>query len=161
VWLAGAVGGAAAGAALRWLLARLRRGTVLGVGPLEAATALLTAIGAGLTVGRLGWIGALGMLWLGVFGAALAAVDLRHHRLPDALTLPGFGVALGIVALTAPAHLPRALAAAAVAAAVLAVPALLSPAAMGWGDVKLMLWLGAATGQLSWTALLLAMCAGF
>ncbi|WP_051266370.1 prepilin peptidase [Nakamurella lactea] len=163
---AGAAGlllGASVGLGIRLLLARLRRGAVLPAGPVEAAAALVTAAAA-----VIGWGSPLlGLLcWLGLFGVAVSAVDLRHHRLPDVLTLPGALVTVGVVLITArtataAGSVPRALLAAVVVAAVLAVPALLAPAAMGWGDVKLALALGAATGFVSWQILLIGVCLGF
>ena len=97
---------------------------------------------------------ALGSLWtvaavldappssflLAWFGIVLAMIDLRHHRLPDALTLPlgaallllrfhGLGAAVLSALLFGGAHL---------------AVRRFRPALMGGGDVKLALGLGAA-----------------
>jgi leader peptidase (prepilin peptidase)/N-methyltransferase len=97
---------------------------------------------------------ALGSLWtvaalldapptsylLAWFGVVLAAADLRHHRLPDALTLP-----LGAALLLLQSHRLGAAALGAVlfGGAHLAVR-WLRPELMGGGDVKLAAGLGAA-----------------
>lgn len=79
-------------------------------------------------------------LWM----AALSGYDLAQRRLPNWLTVPGAGVIL-IAAVAAGRAVP-ALAGAAVLGAVYLLVHLLSPAAMGAGDVKLAVGLGALTG---------------
>jgi len=97
------------------------------------------------------------------------AVDLRWHRLPDRLTLPGaLAVAVAVVLaawLDGDASLARdAVAGAAVVAGVLLLVHIVSPAGMGFGDVKFGLPLGLALGATAVTsavvALLVAMVAG-
>ncbi|MGH3557830.1 MAG: A24 family peptidase [Mycobacterium sp.] len=83
---------------------------------------------------------AIGLLWMG----ALTVYDIRQRRLPNWLTLPGFAVIL-LVAGLAGRGLPALAGAAALAAVYLSMH-LVSPAAMGAGDVKLALGLGALTG---------------
>lgn len=75
---------------------------------------------------------------------ALIAYDVRCRRLPNWLTLPGFG-AIVIVAV-ASGHGAAAVLGAAVLSAVYLLAHLTSPTAMGAGDVKLALGLGALTG---------------
>ncbi|MGI8414747.1 MAG: prepilin peptidase [Nakamurella sp.] len=162
----GAVGlvlGAIAGAGIRLLLAALRRGAVLRAGPIEAGAAAITATGAAIS-----WGSPLlaVVVWIGLFGVALGAVDLAHHRLPDALTFPGIVATAGVLAIThwstpAAGSLTRAAIAGVVWAGSFAVIAAVTPANMGWGDVKLVLSLGAATGYLSAATALLAVCAAF
>lgn len=163
----GAVGlvlGGIAGAGIRLLLAALRRGTVLRTGPIEAGAAVITAIGAAI-----GWGSPLlaVAVWIGLFAVALGTVDLRHHRLPDALTLVGIVITAGVLTITewstpAAGSLTRAAIAGVVWAGSFAVIAAVTPANMGWGDVKLVLSLGAATtGYLSAATALLAVCAAF
>ena len=85
-------------------------------------------------------------LAIGAWMIALSVYDLRERRLPNWLTLPGAAVIL-VVAVA----LDRGLAALAGAAALSALYLLihlLSPRAMGGGDVKLALGLGALTGML-------------
>ena len=75
----------------------------------------------------------------------LCVYDLRERRLPNWLTLPG-----AAVILLAAVFFDRGLAALAGAAALFALYLLihlLSPRAMGGGDVKLALGLGALTGM--------------
>jgi leader peptidase (prepilin peptidase)/N-methyltransferase len=79
--------------------------------------------------------------------AALSLVDIRERRLPNALTLPGAAVILAVAAVCG-RGLPAVLGAAALAGAYLVVH-LVAPAAMGAGDVKLAVGLGALTGALS------------
>lgn len=76
------------------------------------------------------------------FGTVLVPIDLRHHRLPDALTLP-LGAAL--VLLEFRGLEAAALGALAFGGAHLAVRRF-RPALMGGGDVKLAFGLGAALG---------------
>jgi leader peptidase (prepilin peptidase)/N-methyltransferase len=83
---------------------------------------------------------AAALLWM----VALTCYDVRQRRLPNRLTLPGFAVIMLVAAGSG--HGP----AAALGAGLLAVVYLLvhaaAPTAMGAGDVKLALGLGALTG---------------
>jgi leader peptidase (prepilin peptidase)/N-methyltransferase len=112
--------------------------------------------------------------YLGVTGVALAFIDARHRRLPDALTLPGYPVGLvllGIAAATTAGGLRDyllALIGMAAAWLLFAAQALIYPAGVGWGDVKLagviglylgFLGVGAVIGGL-FTGYLLAAIAG-
>ncbi|MGI5501074.1 prepilin peptidase [Lentzea sp. CA-135723] len=73
------------------------------------------------------------------FGVVLAMIDLRHHRLPDALTLP-----LAAALLLPQSHrLGEALLTAAVFGGAHLAVRRLKPALMGGGDVKLTFGLGA------------------
>jgi leader peptidase (prepilin peptidase)/N-methyltransferase len=76
------------------------------------------------------------LLWMG----ALTVCDIRHRRLPNALTLPGAGAIL-LAAAVAGRGLPALAGAAALAGTYLLVH-LVAPAGMGAGDVKLALGLG-------------------
>jgi leader peptidase (prepilin peptidase)/N-methyltransferase len=90
-------------------------------------------MGAGIaTVCVLGWL------------AALSIYDIRERRLPNWLTLPGAAVIVAAAAL----HGRGASAAlgAVVLFALYTVVHLTSPAAMGAGDVKLAIGIGALTG---------------
>lgn len=75
---------------------------------------------------------------------ALVIYDVRWRRLPNYLTLPGAAVVLVTAAVTGHG-LPALLGAAALTGAYLIVH-LLAPAAMGAGDVKLAVGVGALTG---------------
>lgn len=82
----------------------------------------------------------LSLLWL----AVLSGYDIRQRRLPNWLTLPG-AVAVLMFAAVADRGVP-ALAGALALAAVYLLVHLAAPAALGAGDVKLALGLGALTG---------------
>jgi leader peptidase (prepilin peptidase) / N-methyltransferase len=75
---------------------------------------------------------------------ALSVVDLREHRLPNALTLPGFVVILAVA--FAVGRGTGALLGAVALAGLYLVLHLLGRDGMGAGDVKLALGLGAVTG---------------
>jgi leader peptidase (prepilin peptidase)/N-methyltransferase len=80
------------------------------------------------------------LVWL----AALSGCDIAHRRLPNWLTLPG-AAAILLVAVVAGRGWPALAGAAALSGVYLAVH-LAAPAAMGAGDVKLAVGLGALTG---------------
>jgi leader peptidase (prepilin peptidase)/N-methyltransferase len=87
------------------------------------------------------WVASVCVLvWL----AALSVCDIRERRLPNALTLPGAAVILGIAA-GAGRVMPALLGGVALFGVYLFVH-LLAPAAMGAGDVKLAIGVGALTG---------------
>jgi leader peptidase (prepilin peptidase)/N-methyltransferase len=149
--------GVLSGAGVRLLLGRLRRGArvpppwcELGVAVAWASTG--AAAGAGALPVR--WMPVL--LALGWFAVAAAAVDVVHHRLPDALTLPALPVALLLLAPLGGDVVVRGLIGATIAVSAHAAVHLLAPAAMGAGDVKLAGSLGAVLAAASWAALLLA-----
>jgi len=87
-----------------------------------------------------GVAGACVLVWL----MALCFYDIRERRLPNWLTMPGAVVVLAAAA-THGRGLPAILGALALFA-VYVVVYLLSPAAMGAGDVKLAVGIGALTG---------------
>ncbi|ANZ42199.1 hypothetical protein BBK82_45980 [Lentzea guizhouensis] len=76
---------------------------------------------------------------LAAFGVLLTAIDLRHHRLPDALTLP---LAVTLLALEFHRLGAAVLGAVVFGGAHLAIRRW-RPAVMGGGDVKLAFGLGA------------------
>jgi leader peptidase (prepilin peptidase) / N-methyltransferase len=131
---------------------------------LELATAALFAM---LAV-RLRFSPLLPALWyLAAVGLALAVIDVRHHRLPDALTLPSYPVAavlLGGGGLLLPggaAHLLGALLGLAGAGVFYLLLALLAPGGIGWGDVKLSGLLGFYLGWFGLTALIAGVFGAF
>jgi leader peptidase (prepilin peptidase) / N-methyltransferase len=83
---------------------------------------------------------AVALLWM----VALARYDIRQRRLPNRLTLPGFAVIMLVAACSG--HGPAAAVGAGLLAVVYLLVHLAAPAAMGAGDVKLALGLGALTG---------------
>lgn len=162
VGLGFASAGGTAGAVGRWLLARLRRGTTVHSGWCEIAVAMLWGvIGFRLASGRLpGWWAPIPLM-LGWFAVVLTVTDLRHRRLPDALTLPAYLVA-GVLLAAASAWggrgqlLAGAAAGMTVFLAVHAGARRLRPNGMGAGDVKLSGSLGAVLGAVGWPALVIA-----
>jgi leader peptidase (prepilin peptidase) / N-methyltransferase len=92
--------------------------------------------------------------YLARIGVPLAVIDARCQRLPDALTLPSYPVALallGFAALLLPdgaGHFRGALAGMALAWGVFVLQVFLYPAGLGWGDVKLSGLLGLYLGWL-------------
>ena len=97
-----------------------------------------------------GVAGACVLAWL----AALSAFDIRERRLPNWLTLPG-AVAVLAVATAAGRGVPAVLGAVGLAGLYLVVH-LIAPAAMGAGDVKLAVGVGALTGAFGYDVWLLA-----
>ncbi|MEB4210500.1 A24 family peptidase [Mycobacterium sp. 94-17] len=80
------------------------------------------------------------LAWL----AALSRHDLRERRLPNALTLPGAAAVLAVA--TAAGRGPAALAGTVALTTIYLLVHCAAPGAMGAGDVKLALGLGALTG---------------
>jgi leader peptidase (prepilin peptidase)/N-methyltransferase len=80
------------------------------------------------------------LLWMVV----LSGYDIAQRRLPNWLTIPGFAVVMVFAAGSG--HSASGLLGAAASSAVYLLVHLVSPAAMGAGDVKLALGLGALTG---------------
>jgi leader peptidase (prepilin peptidase)/N-methyltransferase len=149
--------GAIAGAGARGLLRRMRRGTripppwcELGVAALWAAT------GAAWVVGVLPAMWLPTVLALGWLAVAASAVDLRHRRLPNALTVPALPAALLLLLPVGPAAVVRGAGGAAVALAVNLAVHLVDRRAVGAGDVKLAAPLGAVLAAVAWPALALA-----
>ena len=126
---------------------------------------------AGIAVGLTGWgVGArwalIAWLWLACVGAVLSIIDVEHHRLPDRLTLPSYlvvGIALLIPALAYGQwgfYLRAWFAALAMFIAYFLL-ALINPAGMGMGDVKLAGVLGLALGYLGWPFVFIGFFAAF
>lgn len=156
------VAGVLAGVAGRALLARLRRGTAVpGVWP---------AGGVGVLWAVLGWrasTGAVPAWWLPVplaltwFAVLLTVTDLRHRRLPNALTLPAYpviGAATVVAALAGGGWdlTTSALVGGVAFCAPHAMVHLASPRSLGAGDVKLSGSVGAVLGAVGWPAMVAA-----
>ena len=123
-----------------------------------ALAAVAAVVGAVLGWARLGEPDLVAFAVLGVAGTAMGYVDLRRHLLPDRLTVPALmagGVLLGIAALAGGSGddwhaYARAWACAGGLLLVYLVLALLYPAGLGLGDVKLAGALGLHLGWLGW-----------
>jgi leader peptidase (prepilin peptidase)/N-methyltransferase len=147
-----------------------RSGAPVPVPPVAAClgAGLATAVVLALLAARLGVSPALpAFCVLGLVGVPLTAIDLACQRLPDALTLPAYPVALALLAAGAlgvpdgGTHLLGALAGLAAAGLVFAVQALAYPAGIGWGDVKLAGLTGAYLGWIGLHALVTGLIAAY
>jgi leader peptidase (prepilin peptidase)/N-methyltransferase len=91
-----------------------------------------------------------------------AVVDVHEQRLPDAwiaTALVGFAAALVVdAAFGGSVGLHSVAAGALVMCAPIAVLHLVSPASMGFGDVKLSIVLGGALGTVDWRLAMVALC---
>jgi leader peptidase (prepilin peptidase)/N-methyltransferase len=104
-------------------------------------------------------------LYLAAISIALAAIDLDTMRLPDAIVLPSYRMALVLLILAMIAEHNwdagiRGLIAAGALYAFYFVLAVVHPG-MGFGDVKLALLLGLYLGWLGWSSLAVGAFAGF
>ncbi|MCC4907643.1 A24 family peptidase [Microbacterium sp. cx-59] len=101
-----------------------------------------------------------------VQSVVLAIIDLRTHRLPNRIVLPGYPVAIvlfGIAALLRPDPwaLGRALLAGAILFAFYLLLRMLQRGGMGGGDVKLAGVIGIMLGFAGWDAVVIGLFAGF
>ena len=130
----------------------------------ELATGALLAVMAL----RFGASPVLPAFWLlAALAVALAVIDLRHRRLPDALTLPAYPAAivlLGVAGLAVPGggrRLLGALVGLAAAWLFFLLLVVVYPAGLGWGDVKLAGLLGFYLGWLGVAAVLAGLLGAF
>jgi leader peptidase (prepilin peptidase)/N-methyltransferase len=153
---------------LSWLLLRGRcrdcGERISGRYPLvEAGTAAIFAI---MTL-RIGLDAALpAFLYLGAIGVALAMIDLDVKRLPNVIVLPSYVVALALLSGAALVQgdlspLLRAVMGMAALFALYFLLALVYPAGMGLGDVKLAGVLGLYLGWLGWAEVVTGGFLGF
>ncbi len=130
------------------------------------------AAGAALALGMMIWRFGLspvlpGYGYLAGAGTVLAVIDARERRLPDRLTLPSYPVALALLGLAAVAlpgggrHFLGALAGLGIALALFVVQAVIYPAGLGWGDVKLAGILGLYLGWLGLAAVAAGLFLGY
>lgn len=142
--------------ALVWPAARCR---ICGgrVGPVPGAIELLAAAAAAIaatavvTGPRPTWSAGVALVVAALFAVVLAGVDLAVHRLPDRLTLAGFGATAAILAGAAALagdwrRLGTALIGATALTAGYGVLWLLPRRGLGFGDVKLAPLVGLTTG---------------
>ena len=111
--------------------------------------AVLLAVVFSVSVARRGAAFTLFLLPLAVLGGAAALVDAREFRLPDPLVGALAVVTIGLVALAVPLFsrgFTVPLAALSIGVGISALLLVLTPAAWGWGDAKLLpvlsCWLG-------------------
>jgi leader peptidase (prepilin peptidase)/N-methyltransferase len=96
----------------------------------------------------------------------LAAIDLRHHLLPNRVLVPSIGIGAALLTIAASATgdwsaLLRGVVAAASLFVVFFVLVLISPRSIGMGDAKLAALLGLYLGWLGWELVPLGIAAGF
>ncbi|MEQ3549804.1 A24 family peptidase [Pseudonocardia nematodicida] len=151
--LCGAAGALAGALTRRWLV-RLRRGAPVEPPWCEVGLGVLwAALGVGVagSLVDVRWAALLTVLsWLTVAGSA---TDLLRRRLPNALTLPALPLVLLALVPAGEAAVLRGLGGALVLAGAYAVVHLVSPVAMGAGDVKLAGAVGAAVTGPAWASL--------
>ena len=123
------------------------------VDALAAATGGLAAA-AGLIRFGVTSEGLVALCFLGALGV-LAVIDYREHLLPNRIVLPSAAVVLGLQLILFPEHAVEWVGSAVGCGAVLLVPALIRPGALGMGDAKLGLLLGAGLGLEAASAMLL------
>ncbi|MEI8055788.1 MAG: prepilin peptidase [Actinomycetes bacterium] len=105
-------------------------------------------------------------LYLAAIGVALSAIDLDTRRLPNVLVLPSYPVAIALLVLPAAIDgnwedFLRAILGGAAVFCFYFVLALIYPAGMGFGDVKLSGVLGIYLGWVSWGVVIVGTFAGF
>jgi leader peptidase (prepilin peptidase)/N-methyltransferase len=151
-----------------WLLLRGRcRDCGARISPRYPLVELLTGVLFGVMAWEFGATWELpAYLYLVAVGVALAFIDLDTRRLPNALTLPSYDVGLVLLAVPAvldsrPDDLVRAVLGAAALFGFYFLLALIYPAGMGFGDVKLAGVLGLYLGFLGWDAVIVGGFAGF
>lgn len=151
--------GAATGATAQTLLARLQRGAIVHKGLCAVTVAAPWAlVGWRAETGHLPWWWLPIPLVVAWFAVTLTVVDLKHRRLPNALTLAAYPAVAATTVLAATQsgwHVAQgALLGAALLGATYLALHLLRPNAMGGGDVKLSGSQGAVLGAVGWPAVL-------
>ncbi|MET0715248.1 MAG: prepilin peptidase, partial [Mycetocola sp.] len=163
---------------LSWLLLRGRcRDCGIGISPryplVELGTALFFVVIALRFGGAVGssqlaprMVTTLSCLYLGAISVALAMIDIDTRKLPNAIVLPSYPMAAGLLTAAAllasePGRILTALIGAVSLFGIYLVLALIYPGGMGYGDVKLAGVLGLYLGWLGWEAAVVGGFAAF
>ena len=130
-----------------------------GLGRMAIVTAVFAVLLAGAVLLTEVRPATLAFAWAAGAAVVLGAVDLATHRLPDRVTYPAYAVCTAALVADAAVHgtWSEMLGAVLSAAAAIGVGALVSavaPAALGFGDVKLLGLLGLLLGWAGWGVLL-------
>ena len=126
--------------------------------PLLVVAALCTALSAGVMGGRLGWIWPLVPVLVMIPGlVVMSLVDLTVYRIPDKVLRPTLLVSVVLIVVVSAAEdamgaVPWALGAALGAFAFMAIPSLIYPGGLGWGDVKMTALTGLFLGWFGWSS---------
>lgn len=154
-----------------WLLLRGRcndcRSPISPRYPLVELAAGLLFVAVTIELSRLNLLAALpAYLYFAAAGLALAIIDFECRRLPNAIVLPSYPVLAVLLTGAAAANGDwAALARAGIGAAALFLfylaIALIHPAGLGFGDVKLAGLVGGVLAYVSWPALVIGAFAGF
>ena len=165
---AAAIVGAALGATvLPWWADRESRSAARSGRGTRVAGAVVTGVAFGVLVLRVGADAVLpAFLAVTAAGTAVAIVDLREKRIPNRMLLVAAPVVAALLVAGAllrgePERLVGVLAGAASMFVLYFVIALVAPAAMGMGDVKLAALLGAALGAMGLTGWFVGLLAAF
>ncbi len=165
---AAAIVGAALGATvLPWWADRESRSAARSGRRARVAGAVVTGVAFGVLVLRVGADAVLpAFLAVTAAGTAVAIVDLREKRIPNRMLVVAAPVVAALLVAGAllrgePERLVGVLAGAAAMFVLYFVIALVAPAAMGMGDVKLAALLGGALGAVGLTGWLVGLLAAF
>jgi len=153
---------------ISWLVLRAKCRTC---GTHISARYPLVEVATAVLFGCVGWwLGAAwdlpAYLYLAAVGVALAMIDLDTRRLPNSIVLPSYVVAIVLLGIAAVvnqqmADLGRAVIGGMIAFAIYFILALIYPAGMGFGDVKLAGVLGIYLGWVGWSSLAVGIFTAF
>jgi leader peptidase (prepilin peptidase)/N-methyltransferase len=130
---------------------------------LVAATAICAVAGV---VSAAPGFHVLAFLWFAVAGVALTVIDVQTLRLPNGIIVPSWVLVGALLAAESarcgqPGRAVTALLASVASAAALFLPALVLPASLGMGDVKLAGLVALLLGWSGWGAVVSGLVAGF